>query len=844
MATAASPAAPSVAVDKALEDLSALSFVAHSEVNDTLPALRHHGDAVALVWLDAVKRLFQHDREAGKAFVRGSRDAEKISETVLPWTEQALAFLQWPGAAAAVDGFMRNLPRAFGTLGHSGERRWAEIGFMWYARHVDSGRSYFATPVLDLACRQGITGIEQLCDPMEELFESRKLMLATYLSGAIRVRNLLGAQAVKPWALRGADILQSGRTRGEAYFRLESEESLSVLLDHLPGFRMNERNRLLTLLLNVWYERPFELKESTWSPEKGRPFVETDGRSVYVPAVMPDRDEAILAVLHAAGHQLFGSFERGALERIFHEVGAELPKSGQVVWAPLFARYGDDVPRFQLIFDACEDLRIDARVQQRVPNYLARLHATGVSHRRRPPEALPYYDLALAMVGGALAITRGETSALDPRLRTLLEAQATIADAFRIADELYRETTLESVTDQEIYQGAYLPGRAPNAARTAHAQTEQEQPQQTQAGADGEKQESDDGDQGENEQEQNAESGGEQVGEREKTVASDGKSTGSSKMSLQRTPTQEQGGQGSDKGKPYPEWDYREGRYKRNWSWVQEKPLAESNLAEANRLMSQYALALKRLKKAIQAQKPTRLAPKVRQFDGDDIDLNAVVGYVSEQRAGMSPQPAIYRRREIKQRDVSVTLLADMSTSIMQHLPEGGGRLVDRIRAGVLLFAESMEEVGDAYSIAGFCSKYRDNVSYYTIKDFDEPLTTQIKSVIGGVSGRLATRMGAAIRHATARFTGVESRRRLLLILSDGRPEDYDDGGDRRYLHEDTRMAVKEAMAAGVHPYCITVDTMANQYLPQIFGRGHYLVLDHINSLPNKLPEIYLRLRR
>jgi len=224
--------------------------------------------------------------------------------------------------------------------------------------------------------------------------------------------------------------------------------------------------------------------------------------------------------------------------------------------------------------------------------------------------------------------------------------------------------------------------------------------------------------------------------------------------------------------------------------------------------------------------------------------LNAVVAYVAEQRAGMSPQPAIYRRREIKQRDVSVTLLADMSTSIMQHLPEGGGRLVDRVRAGVLLFAESMEEVGDAYSIAGFCSKYRDNVSYYAIKGFDEPLTHDIRSQIGGMSGRLATRMGAAIRHATACFDRVESRRRLLLILSDGRPEDYDDGGDRRYLHEDTRMAVKEAVAKGVHPFCITVDTMANQYLPQIFGRGHYLVLDHINSLPNKLPEIYFRLRR
>jgi len=231
-------------------------------------------------------------------------------------------------------------------------------------------------------------------------------------------------------------------------------------------------------------------------------------------------------------------------------------------------------------------------------------------------------------------------------------------------------------------------------------------------------------------------------------------------------------------------------------------------------------------------------------MDGEDMDLNAVVSYVVERQAGRSPKPAIYRRREMRQREIAVTLLADMSTSIMQHLPEGGGRLVDRVRAGVLLFAESMEEVGDAYSIAGFCSKYRDNVSYYTIKGFEQPLSQEVRSQIGGMSGRLATRMGAAIRHATACFEGIESRRRLLLILSDGRPEDYDDGGDRRYLHEDTRMAVKEAVARGVHPFCITVDTMANQYLPQIFGRGHYLVLDHINSLPNKLPEIYFRLRR
>ncbi len=838
--------AQSGATEKALESIAALSGRSHREALALLPDLQRHGAQTVEAWLTAARRLLEYDIDAGGAFVQGTREAERISETVMPWTAQALRFLQWPAATAAIDGLMKNLPRAFGTLGHAGEPRWAEIGLRWYGRHAESGRLYFNTPVLDLAGRQGIAGIEQLCDPAEEMFERRKLMLATYLPGAVRVRNLLGAQAIVPWATRGADIMQGGRVRGEAYFRLESEESLSALIDHLPGFRMADRNHLLGLLLEIWFERRFDLKESAWSPEKGRPFVETDGRSLFLPAVMPDREEAILAVLHSAGRISFGSFERAALDTIFRETGLDLPDSGAISWAPLYERYGEDLLRFQLLFDLCDDLRIDCRIRRVVPNYLSRLHAAGVEHRVRLLDARPYYEAALTSVRGALALLRGDAAGVpadfDPRLKPLLEPAATLADAFRIANDLYAGSILAPVIDAEVFRSAYLPGRAPNAARAVHAQEGEDQPQQTKAGADADQEKSEGEDS--QEDEQNAESGGDRSAAQEKMVASDSKSSGASRQTLQRTQTPDGNEKGAEKGKPYPEWDYREGRYKRNWCWVQEKPLADSNATEADRLMAQYAMALKRLKKAIQAQKPTRMAPKVRQFDGDDIDLNAAVTYAAERIAGMSPEPSIYRRREIRQRDVAVTLLADMSTSIMQHLPEGGGRLVDRIRAGVLLFAESMEEVGDAYSIAGFASKYRDNVSYFTIKEFDQPYTPAVRSVIGGMSGRLATRMGAAIRHATARFAGVQCGRRLLLLLSDGRPEDYDDGGDRRYLHEDTRMAVKEAVACGIHPYCITVDTMANQYLPQIFGPGHYMVLDHINSLPNKLPEIYLRLRR
>jgi hypothetical protein len=814
----------------------------YREIERALPAIRAHGDEVTLAWLLACRRLSEYDREGGAAFARGSREAEKVSESVLPWTEQALQFLRWKNAWRGLEGFMLNLPRAYGSLGHAGERRWAEIGFLWCGRQVDSGNAYFATPVVDLSGRHGITGIEQLTQPAEELYETRKLLLATYLAGAVRVRNLLGPQAIVPWATRGAEIMQSGRARGEAYFRLESEESLALLLEHLPGFRLADRNRLLAMLLDVWYGGLFELKEGNWSPEKGRPFVETDGRSMYFPAVMKNRDEAVIAVLHAAGHMRFGTFDRNAMAALFRQAGVELPDSGPVSWAPLFASFGDDALRFQLIFDLCEDLRVDSRIQRLVPNYLQRLASTALQGARHP-ETAAYYALALSSVEQARVELAGGGEGGDRRFSPLLRSGATIADAWRVARAIYDEDKLPPVMDLEAFQAAYLPGRGPNASRLVHPQQSQEQQQQTQAGAEGEQQPQEQGEE-ESETPENAESGDQQDGGQKQEVAGFGETSGAATQYSSRAEERRADSRAGEKGVPYPEWDYRESRYKRNWAWVQEKKLAESNITETNRLMNQYSMALKRLKKAIQAQKPTRLAPRLRQLDGEDMDINAVVSYVVEKKAGRSPNPAIYRRREMRQREIAVTLLADMSTSIMQHLPEGGGRLVDRVRAGVLLFAEGLEEVGDAYSIAGFCSKYRDNVSYYTIKGFDEPLTYDVRSQIGGMSGRLATRMGAAIRHATASFERVESRRRLLLILSDGRPEDYDDGGDRRYLHEDTRMAVKEAVAKGVHPFCITVDTMANQYLPQIFGRGHYLVLDHINSLPNKLPEIYFRLRR
>ena len=242
-------------------------------------------------------------------------------------------------------------------------------------------------------------------------------------------------------------------------------------------------------------------------------------------------------------------------------------------------------------------------------------------------------------------------------------------------------------------------------------------------------------------------------------------------------------------------------------------------------------------------QRPHRMSPLRRQIEGDELDMEATVAFVADKRAGLSPKPFIYRRRSVQHRDTAVLLLADMSTSIMSRHPSGG-KVVDRLRAGLMMFAEAIGDIGDPHAICGFASKHRDNVIYYVIKDFDDRTDETTRARIAAVSGRLASRMGAAIRHSIRRFERQDAHHRLLLIFPDGRPADYDDGGDQRYLHEDTRMAMKEAVDAGVHPFCLTLDASGSEYLPAIFGPGHYTVLDPIDELPRRLPEVYLRLRR
>jgi nitric oxide reductase NorD protein len=174
-------------------------------------------------------------------------------------------------------------------------------------------------------------------------------------------------------------------------------------------------------------------------------------------------------------------------------------------------------------------------------------------------------------------------------------------------------------------------------------------------------------------------------------------------------------------------------------------------------------------------------------------------------------------------------------------------RIIDMTKETLVIMAEALEEIGDAYAIYGFSGHGRDRVEMYRVKSFSETLNATVKGRLGGMEPKRSTRMGTALRHAVEKLAGVTARSKHLFLLSDGFPQDYDYGQDRRsnvYGIRDTAVALREAEAAGVTPFCITVDKAGHDYLRQMCDESRYMVIEDITALPRELPKIYQRVVR
>jgi nitric oxide reductase NorD protein len=132
----------------------------------------------------------------------------------------------------------------------------------------------------------------------------------------------------------------------------------------------------------------------------------------------------------------------------------------------------------------------------------------------------------------------------------------------------------------------------------------------------------------------------------------------------------------------------------------------------------------------------------------------------------------------------------------------------------------------------------------FPVKQFEEAYDAEVKARISGIRPGDYTRMGAAIRHLSFRLSEVDARTKLLITLSDGKPDDYHDDYRSEYGIEDTRQALFEARRSGIHPFCITIDENAQDYLPHMYGAANYTVISEVEKLPLKVSDIYKKMTR
>ncbi len=286
-----------------------------------------------------------------------------------------------------------------------------------------------------------------------------------------------------------------------------------------------------------------------------------------------------------------------------------------------------------------------------------------------------------------------------------------------------------------------------------------------------------------------------------------------------------------------PEWDYKRRRMQPDYCRI--VPMLAADAAPCP-LPDHLRRTATRLRAQFQQLMPARTWHRGQQ-DGSEIDLDAYLRFATDRAAGRVPlEQGLYRDLRVGARDLSCLLLADLSLSTDTWV-DNRQRVIDVIRDSLMLFAESLAATGDRFAMYGFSSRKRDPVRFHQLKTFDEPFGAAVRGRVQAIKPGYYTRMGAAIRHSTRLLEEQPSERRLLLILTDGKPNDLDKY-EGRYGIEDTRQAIHEARQAGLQPFCVTIDARANDYLPHLFGSGSYVVIHRPSQLPRELPLLYARL--
>ncbi|MEA3244419.1 MAG: VWA domain-containing protein [Pseudomonadota bacterium] len=291
----------------------------------------------------------------------------------------------------------------------------------------------------------------------------------------------------------------------------------------------------------------------------------------------------------------------------------------------------------------------------------------------------------------------------------------------------------------------------------------------------------------------------------------------------------------------YQEWDYQIQLHRPDWTTLYERRQPKADPEMIENIITEYKPVAHRIKQIIDLLTPEGVQRVRNMEDGDEIDINAAIDAMVAIRMGEQPNPRITMRNVLKNRDLAVVVLMDLSESTNETVEGSDKTILQLTREATTLVATAINGIGDPFALHGFASDGRHDVQYYRFKDFNQHFDDDAKSRLAGMQGGLSTRMGAAMRHAGQHLLRQPERRKLLLIITDGEPADIDER-DPQHLRHDTKKAVEELYSKGVMSYCLTLDANADTYVKRIFGANNYTIIDNVQRLPEKLPVLFATL--
>jgi nitric oxide reductase NorD protein len=686
------------------------------------------------------------------------------------------------------------------------------------------------------------------------------------------------------WIGRGIDEMADGSLKSRrSYFALETRGSNEHLRRSRLGLALEDVQTVLRIYIEGLTGREVEVAPLSAMPQQSRI---GDGKTIYLPASVAEFEDdemdfrlyKVLAA-HGAGQIEFGTFERDTseLKAAYASLAELYEATAEQIDAFSLSGYIEDVrsgqpslpfeqpkvrklptdsdykavlsvfpePRLaRKIFGTMENARIDNRLRTMYRGLRKDLDLMKSFLREHRPYIfdIPVHQVPfellfqITLCGGATDDAKRFYGQVVSEIESVIESylpikEATVADSLMATSRVYNlfqnitpEQTQEAESDEQEENGDYAYEDKDSGEAVTEDQVKRERMKDAQDISDL----------------FNAWNSLDEDGEPDDIQ-------GSEVWTQAELP--EQALEAGDEAFSYDEWDRELNDYRVGWSRVIEKKVRQGDRNFVELARSRYRGVISSIRHQFQLMKPENLTRVNRELDGEDYDLNAVVDFVIDRKADGRQAENIYTKRLRKRRDVAVSILLDQSSSTartitrnpLQPYTHPGRRIIEIEKEGLVLMSEALEAVGDVYSINGFTSEGRRNVKFYVVKDFAEKYSDEVERRIGGITFQNNTRLGAAIRHASAKLLRQESRTKLLIILTDGRPYDHD-YGDARYAREDVREALTEAKTTGITPFCITVDRESEGELRELYGDVGYTIIDDVLSLPERMPNIYRRL--